>query len=77
MSLCRFIISYVLFVVQACLSSVLDAWIEIFLANVHFTLSSAAYKYQQNRHFWERQELNPGLLDEKPECYLCAMQPHF
>ena len=24
---------------------------------------------------WELWELNPGLLGEKRECYLCAMQP--
>ena len=29
----------------------------------------------QDKNSWERQESSMGLLDEKQECYLCAMQP--
>ena len=28
-----------------------------------------------SQKIWERSESNPGLLGEKQECYLCAMQP--
>ena len=40
-------------------------------------LSSAVIKYQQHRekNSWERRESNSGLLGEKQERYLCAMQP--
>ena len=28
------------------------------------------------KNSWELQESNPGVLDEKRECYLCAASPH-
>ena len=40
-------------------------------------LSSAVNNSQQHqeKNSWECQESNPGPLDEKQVCYLCAMQP--
>ena len=40
-------------------------------------LSSAVHKSQQHqdKNSWERWVSNPGLMGEKQECYLCAMQP--
>ena len=40
-------------------------------------LSSAINKSpeDQEKHYWESQELNPGQLGEKQVCYHCAMQP--
>ena len=37
-------------------------------------LSNAINESQQHyeKNSWEHQESNPGLLDEKQKCYLCA-----
>ena len=47
-------------------------------ASVHFPLSSAVSKSQQHHKiiFGSAEKSNPGLLDEKQECCLGAVQPH-
>ena len=42
-------------------------------------LSSAINTSQQHqeKNYWERQELNPGLLGEKQLYQICGMQPPY
>ena len=68
----------VIFVVLSCHSSVPDGFDINFQGSVHFTLSSPVNKSLQHqktpdKNFRGCQELNPGLLGVKQECYLCAM----
>ena len=41
-------------------------------------LSNPLNKSQQHQeeHSWEPRESNPGLMGEKQDCYLCAIQTH-
>ena len=71
------IVAQSFFVVLACHSLVLDGFVWHFPASVH-TLSSAVNKsrwLRNSKNFRECGETNPGLLGEKLEHYLCAMQP--
>ena len=56
---------------------ILDGFDQHYQASVHFPLTSTIDKSQQHENnFWgEWRILNPGVLDEKQECYLCATQP--
>ena len=68
------------FVGLACHSPVLDGFDWNFQASVHFTLSSNVNKSQWHwkipeKIFGECRKSNPGLLGEKQESLISAMQP--
>ena len=51
----------------------IDAWVPLDAIYVHLSSRSSALKQSQSEIFWECRDSNPGLLDEKLKCYLCAM----